>query len=179
MLKGRVLQFPVGYSTILCMESEVKKTYELSYFITPEVKDEEVVAYAQKIKDFVTGEKEEKTEITREEMPSKRRLAYPIEHKKQGYFGFMHFAASPEKLKEVKNKLVLDNNILRHLIIVVDKKQVAHMTRPAPRVAAVKQPVQAEIDKEVFKKGHTVSQQEENKVEFEELDKKLEEILNK
>ncbi|OGD36616.1 30S ribosomal protein S6, partial [Candidatus Azambacteria bacterium RIFCSPHIGHO2_01_FULL_51_74] len=116
MLKGRVLQFPVGYSTILCMESEVKKTYELSYFITPEVKDEEVVAYAQKIKDFVTGEKEEKTEITREEMPSKRRLAYPIEHKKQGYFGFMHFAASPEKLKEVKNKLVLDNNILRHLI---------------------------------------------------------------
>ncbi len=158
------------------MGSEAKKSYELSYFIVPEIKDEEIVTHTQRIKNLITGEK---GEISKEEPPYKRRLAYPIRHKKQGHFGFMHFALSPEKLKEITGKLALDTAILRHMVITVDKKQIAYMNKPAPKAMSVKQPAQADIDKTVFKKERTISQQEENKAEFAELDKKLEEILNK
>ncbi len=157
------------------MENKNLKTYELSYFISPDIKDEEMVAYAQKIKDVIVAEK---GDISKEEIPYKRRLAYPINHKKQGYFGFIHFALSPEKLTTVKAKFALDKNILRHMFIVVDKKQINQMNRPAPRPEAQKKMDQSEIEKAVFK-HEGVSAQEEKKAEFNELDKKLEEILNK
>ena len=157
------------------MENKNLKTYELSYFISPDIKDEEIVAYAAKIKDVIVASK---GEVAKEEIPYKRRLAYPINHKKQGYFGYMHFALNPEKLTGITAKLALDKNILRHLIIVVDKKQIAQMNRPAPRPEALKKMDQSEVEKAVFK-HEGISAQEEQKAEFTELDKKLEEILNK
>lgn len=157
------------------MENKNLKTYELSYFISPDIKDEDMVAYAQKIKDVII---KEKGDVSKEEIPYKRRLAYPINHKKQGYFGYMHFALNPEKLSNIKSKLSLDKNILRHMFIVVDKKQVAQMNRPTPRPEMQKKIDQSEIEKSVFK-HEGVSAQEEKKAEFNELDKKLEEILNK
>lgn len=157
------------------MENKNFKTYELSYFISPDIKDEEIVAYAAKIKDVVTASN---GEIAKEEIPHKRRLTYPINHKKQGYFGYMHFVLNPEKLDGITAKLALDKNILRYMVIVVDKRQIAQMNRPAPRPETQKKMDQSEVEKAVFK-HEGVSAQEEQKAEFTELDKKLEEILNK
>lgn len=161
------------------MTNSDTKLYELAYIVTPDLKDEEALAHTQKIKDLVTAQA---GEVNKEETPRKRRLAYPLKHKTQGYFGYFHVALPTEGLSGLKTKLVLDTNILRHLLITVDKKQLAQMRKPMQSAAAQERmkklvPAKEQIEQAIFKEG--APQLEEKKVELEELDKKLEEILNK
>lgn len=156
------------------METKEKKLYELAYFITPDLKDEEAISYADTIKGVVTANA---GEVNKEEAPRKRRLAYPIKHKTQGFFGYLHFFAEPTGIAGINGKLALDKNVLRHLVIIVDKKQIAQMRRPHHSVAmqGTKKMDKEAIEQSIFKEGH----QEEKKADLGELDKKLEEILNK
>lgn len=162
------------------MESEVKKLYELSFIIIPDIKEDEVAAHADKIKSLITGNK---GEVGKEQAPQKRKLAYPIKHQRQGYFGYFHFYSNPAAVPSVHKQLLLDETLLRHLIIAVDKKQVAQMQKPTHAVLVQEKTQKTmskeEIDKAIFKKGDAVSHTEDKKVEIEELDKKLEEIFNK
>ncbi|MBI1754998.1 30S ribosomal protein S6 [Candidatus Azambacteria bacterium] len=160
-------------------EAGNKKLYELSYFITPDLKDEEVALHAQSVKNLIVSHA---GDVSKEEAPHKRRLAYPIRHKTQGYFGYLHFHASPVKISEIKNTLSLDKSILRHLLVTVDAKQITQMQKPYQSAALQEKLKRTAIDKEkikqtIFKEG--APQLEEKKLELEELDKKLEEILNK
>lgn len=162
------------------IENTDKKLYELSYFISPDITDEEALAYSQKIKDMLAVRSDE---VSKEEAPFKRRLAYPIKHKNQGYFGWFHFLSAPNTIKELGKKLTFDPAILRHLIIVVDKKQIAQMKQPA-QTAAYEKTKKDTMDKEavekaIFKKEGAVSIQEEKKAGLGDLDKKIEEVLNK
>lgn len=155
-----------------------QKLFELSYMLSPQIKDEEVSAYADKIKSIIS---QDKGAINKEQIPQKRKLAYPIGNQRQGYFGFVHFYFAPKHIEDMRKKLFLDTNILRHLVIGVNKKQIAQMQKPVQNIAAQekakKMMDKAVIEKQIFKKEDAVSSSEEQKVELEELDKKLEEIL--
>ena len=83
------------------IENTDKKLYELSYFISPDITDEEALTYSQKIKDMLDVRE---GEVGKEEAPFKRKLAYPIKHKKQGYFGWIHFLTAPGTIKELGKK---------------------------------------------------------------------------
>ena len=154
--------------------------YELSYFISSQVKDDEVISHVNKIKGLISGKK---GEVVKEEMPHKRRLAYPINRQTDGFFGYFHFSSPAGNAKEINDSLSLDPLILRHLLISVDRKQIAQMIKSTQSVSAqekVKKMMRkAKEEESIFKKEDAVSHLEEHKVELEELDKKLEEILNK
>jgi len=95
----------------------------------------------------------------------------------------MHFVMGSDAVQPMSKALALDKTILRHLIIAVDAKQITQMRKPAQNIMAQEKTIKDAADKEavekaIFKEG-AVSAQEEKKVEIEELDKKLEEILNK
>jgi len=161
------------------METEAKKLYELSYLIAPDLEDQGAVAHAQSVKALVT---EQAGEINKEEAPHKRRLAYPIRHQEQGYFGYLHFYADSEKISAIEEKLRLDKNIMRHLVTLVVKKQISQMQKPSLSAVLQDKLKKTTMEKEkikqtIFKEG--APQLEEKKIELEELDKKLEEILNK
>ena len=87
------------------IENTDKKLYELSYFISPDITDEEALTYSQKIKDMLDVRE---GEVGKEEAPFKRKLAYPIKHKKQGYFGWIHFLTAPGTIKELGKKFTFD-----------------------------------------------------------------------
>lgn len=161
-------------------ETTKQNLYELAYFISPQVKDDEVASYLGKLRELITGNK---GEISKEEIPHRRRLAYPIKHHKDGYFGYFHFTAPAKSTKEMDSALILDSSILRHLIVAVDKKQITQMQKSAQSVSTqekVKKMIKkSKAEESIFKKEDAVSHIEEHKVELEELDKKLEEILNK
>ncbi|MEK7519639.1 MAG: 30S ribosomal protein S6 [Patescibacteria group bacterium] len=155
-----------------------QKLYELSYFISPDIPEERLVAEVNKIKELAGA-----SGVMREQMPQRRRLAYPINHKEQGFFGFFHFSAAAERVKSIHETLALDKDIIRHLIVSVTKQQVAQMQKPVRNLMAEekvrKATDKAAVDKAIFKKEDAISSTEEQKVELGELDKKLEEILNK
>ena len=160
---------------------EIKQNlYELAYFISPQIKEDEIVSHINKIKGLITSKK---SEVAKEEIPHQRRLAYPIGRHKEGFFGYFHFSSSPKSVREISDALTLDSSVLRHLLITVTTKQSAQMKKSTQSVSAqekVKKMMhKAKEEESIFKKEDAVSHLEEHKVELEELDKKLEEILNK
>ena len=104
--------------------------------------------------------------IQKETAPRKRRLAYDIKKQKSAYFVNFYFELGEEKIKELDKKLRFEKEVLRYLIIAVDRKQVREMTK-----------VQS-AGRDKFKR---IGKKEtpEDATKLEELDKKLEEILKK
>lgn len=145
------------------------KLYEISFFIDPDIKEEEVSAYAQKIKDFIV---ELGGDISKEQPIQKKKLAYQIKKAKQGYFGSMLFNLAPENLKTLDKKLKLEDFVLRYLVIAADKNYLAQMKKQEEEIKEkfqrITQPSEGGTKKTI---------KAEDKTKLEEIEKKLEELL--
>jgi len=149
-----------------------KKTYELAYFLSSSIKEDDVLEHVKKIRDELT---KLNCEITKEELPQLRKLAYAIKKENEGYFGYMHFEGTPDVVKELNAIFVLTDHILRHLITEVTKYQKIQMEQD---LAPARKPREESEEESILKEG-VKSQIEENKADIGKLDEKLEEILNK
>jgi small subunit ribosomal protein S6 len=56
--------------------------------------------------------------VTAVEHWGKRQLAYPIRNETNGYYVVAQFAAEPEVLPELEQMLKLDDELLRHLVVL-------------------------------------------------------------
>jgi len=155
------------------MSDTHKKLYELAYFMSSSIKEEDVLKHVQKLREAL---EKQGAEITKEELPKNTRLAYPIKHEKEGYFGWMHAQLPPEKLKDLNMALNLSDDVLRFLFTEVTKSQIAQMQ--AGKFTRFHKPKAEESVESVLREG-AKSHVEEQKVEIGGLDEKLEEILNK
>lgn len=87
--------------------------YEVLYIITPELEEEATKAVVEKFSGIVTangGQVESVDEW------GKRRLAYPIDYKTEGYYVLMTFVSAPEFPKELERNYKNDESILRYLV---------------------------------------------------------------
>ena len=50
----------------------------------------------------------------------KRRLAYPVRHRNEGYYVVMKFRSDPDGAKELERQMRLNENVLRALVIRAD-----------------------------------------------------------
>lgn len=113
-----------------------KKKYEMAYLLSPNVSEEEVVGYDQKIASFISKLDGEINEAR----PSKKiKLAYPIKKNFHAYFGLVNFSAFPEKIGEIEKNLKFEEKLLRYLIVFLDKKAEAAKKGGAPTLPAARQ----------------------------------------
>lgn len=87
--------------------------YEALYIITPDLEEEAAKAVVEKFSGIVTangGQVESVDEW------GKRRLAYPIDYKTDGYYVLMTFLSAPEFPKELERNYRIDESILRYLV---------------------------------------------------------------
>ncbi len=154
-------------------KTEGRKIYEIGYFLISTLKDDEILSVLEEIKSEL-----EKfgAQVKQEVFPKLRKLAYPIKHENEGYFGWMHIEADTDKINDISKYLWMNKNVLRHITIEVTKKQLAQMELNKNKTSVRKK--KDEPLEDVLKEGGK-SYVEEKKVELEELDEKLEEILNK
>lgn len=90
------------------------REYELVYIVRPDVEEEALEEINKKIDQVVTGYGGQVTEMT----PwGKRRLAYPIQKLKEGYYILNRIQLEPQMLKEVERSLTLSEEIIRYLIV--------------------------------------------------------------
>ena len=87
--------------------------YEALYIIVPEINEEATKAEIEKFKGIVEANKGE--EITVDEW-GKRRLAYAIDYKTEGYYVLMTFAGAPELPAELERNFRNDENIMRYMV---------------------------------------------------------------
>ncbi len=161
--------------------------YELLYIVPTQFADTEIDGLREKMAKAIeqTGAK-----VTRNESLGKIKLAYPIKHQRHGTYVLVHLEAEPSVIAGLDRMLRLSDEVLRHIIVDLapgaEKKafQITSYVAPlseeardtrrptdaaAPRKAVA--PVAAEVAAPV--------KAEEASMSMEELDKKLDEILDK
>lgn len=144
-----------------------QKKYELAYLISPTVAENEVLGVSGKLAKSI----EEGGGLVRhQETPTKRRLAYLIKKQQNAYFGWITFSASSENIGTVEKKIKGAENLLRHLI--VEEQEIP------PQPVRLYTPRSVPTDTRQ-RPAPTEAENPEEKLDLEELDKKLEEILGK
>ena len=92
--------------------------YELMFVINPELEDSAKEAMIETVKGIIAAE----GEVTNTDVWGLRKLAYPIEKKKEGYYVVMQFDAAPTLPKELDRRLRISENCMRHVIVRKDDK---------------------------------------------------------
>ena len=99
----------------------MKRDYELGFILNPEVSEEQTGAILSRISQIVTNYD---GQIVRVNQWGRRRMAYPIEHHRDGFYVFMDMILTPETVFELDRSLKVSEEVLRHMVIRRDPKAV-------------------------------------------------------
>jgi small subunit ribosomal protein S6 len=99
----------------------VKRDYELGFILPPEVNEEQTRAILDRVEQIVTNYD---GQIVKVNQWGRRRLAYPINHHRDGYYVFVDMILTPETVAELDRTLKVSEEVLRHLIKRRDPKAV-------------------------------------------------------
>ena len=97
--------------------AKITGKYEVLYIIDPEQGEEGIAALVEKFKAMVEAEG---TLLNIDEW-GKRRLAYLVNDKPEGYYGLMNFESKPEFPAEMERVMKITDGIMRCLTTVVEE----------------------------------------------------------
>src|SRR5262249_54436294 len=96
--------------------------YELGIVINPDVGDEQARAIVERTTQMVAANG---GEVIRVNAVGRRRLAYPIVHHRDGLYFFFDLTLPPTSVGEVERTVRLNEDLIRHLMLVRDPRAVA------------------------------------------------------
>lgn len=146
-----------------------QKNYEIAYLLFPTIAEEDVLAYSGRLSALI---EENGGMIKYAERPQKRKLAFPVKKERNAYFGWTNFAASADAVKDIEKKTKELEGFLRHLI--VEKTMEKPNLRQMPFAVS-----KHDLSLGQRTENRAEEQPKDEKLDLEELDKKLEEILGK
>ena len=88
--------------------------YEAMYIVTPEMEDEAIKGVIEKFSGILTANG---GEIEKTDEWGRKKLAYPIDYKTEGYYVLVNFAAAPELPRELERNFRNDESILRYMVV--------------------------------------------------------------
>ncbi|MCY0888791.1 MAG: 30S ribosomal protein S6 [Alicyclobacillaceae bacterium] len=90
------------------------RQYETMYILKPELDTEQVSALVAKYQSLVTehgGQLDQVQEI------GKRRLAYEIDHHREGFYVLMQFSTDTDVTQELERVMRIEDNVLRYMTV--------------------------------------------------------------
>ncbi len=90
------------------------RDYEVMYILNAELDEEGIDAAVTRFEDVVKGDG---GEIVKTERWGKRKLAYEVNDKIEGYYVLMYFKSPSSAAQELERLLKINDDILRHLLI--------------------------------------------------------------
>lgn len=166
--------------------------YELLAIFPGTLAEEEVAAAVQKVQGVM--EKTGAQDIQVEDM-GKSRLAYPMKHIRYGYFRMYYFTAEAGAVSDMREKILLSDAVLRAILRKYNPKaeikKLSQIVSDVAIAAAVEEAKKetASVSTDTFEAIQTISraskpkepvQEAERKtesIEFGDIDKKLDELL--
>ena len=100
------------------MEKE-HKIYETTFIVNAALDDAQIDAVLEKVKEVIVKNHGEVRAI---EKWGRKRLAYTIDKKNNGFYAFFEFKAPGDLITKLERHYHLDEQIIRHLTIQLDKK---------------------------------------------------------
>ncbi len=134
-----------------------KINYELTILVSPELNQEEAEDFLKKIESSILGI----GEVLRSKKPKKINLSYLIKNRDKAFLTVTEFKTEPTQIETLKSQLEKEKDILRFLLIRRKETQKKIKRRK------IKKEEQPKI--KVLK--------EKKKVELDQIEEKLEEIL--
>jgi small subunit ribosomal protein S6 len=124
------------------------RRYELMLLLRPDLEDDKLQAAVEKVtRAIVNGG----GSLSKVSPWGKRRLAYDIgRHREASYF-LIHFDIEPAQVREIERGLLISEEILRHLVTVLEDRGPAEEVAPAvaPRASAESEDAEVAADTDV------------------------------
>jgi len=142
--------------------------YELLYIVSNKYSEEELKPIMERVNKVIT---DHGGEITYTEEWGKKKFAYTIDHFKHGYYNLVEFDLPEGNLNEIDRTLQMDSDILRHMTVAKRKRTAEEIDQEKKKKAEPKP------EPEKDKQEESKPQKDEEKVDMEQLDEKLDKIL--
>jgi len=101
---------------------QVARDYELGIVVNPDVGDEQARAVVERITQTIAANG---GEVIRVNAVGRRRFAYPIQHHRDGLYFFFDLTMPPTAVVEVERTLRVNEDLIRHLLLVRDPRVVS------------------------------------------------------
>jgi small subunit ribosomal protein S6 len=129
------------------------RKYELIFIVRPDLPEEELGKIITQMETVVTGHG---GKIEKVEKMGKRRLAYRVEHQREGFYVLFLIEGSGETVKEFERRLKVNDAVIKYLSVRVDEElkraekaktwraqQATRKPRPKPSAEETQQQAEA------------------------------------
>ena len=119
--------------------------YEMIYIIDADLEEAARKELIEKVSALITNNGGEIEKV--DETWGKRKLAYAIDYKTEGWYVLVNFKAPADLPRELERNLQINENVLRYLVIKLVEKRSSvkpRAERPAPVAAPVEEAPAAE-----------------------------------
>ena len=96
--------------------------YETVFILNPVLSDEQIKETVKKYEEFLVSKG---AEMVSKENWGLKKLAYPIQHKKSGFYHLFEFKAPGEAIEPLELAFRRDERMMRYLTVKLDKHAVA------------------------------------------------------
>jgi small subunit ribosomal protein S6 len=117
------------------------RQYEAMYILDPALEDEQQTALVERFQTLVGTQGGEVQHVDRWE---RRRLAYEIQGRREGFYVVMNFRGTPAAEAELSRVFGITEGVLRHLITRMDERLADRQLAEAKAAAEAKARAQAE-----------------------------------
>jgi len=174
---------------------ENTKKYQIILVFPPTLGPEKLGKTIEKVKQFIInqeGSLSEK-ETDKNQTAQLKKLSYPINKYEEAFYLTLNFSLPPKNVKVLNQELKMEDNLMRHIIttrdeIKIDSKEKIDYNKMVEKIEPshkeeIIEKLETEEITEVEKEKASIlsgnkSVKKADKAEIEDLDKKLEEILN-
>ncbi len=97
--------------------AKVSANYEVVFILDPEVGEEGLAALVERFKTLISSN----GELADVDEWGKRRLAYEINHKSEGYYVLMTFSSAPGLPAEISRISNITDGVIRSMVVCKDE----------------------------------------------------------
>ncbi|MBN1300896.1 MAG: 30S ribosomal protein S6 [Melioribacteraceae bacterium] len=98
--------------------------YESVVIINAALEDEQIDSIISRIEEFIKSNEGSITDIDKW---GRKRLAYPIQKSKSGYYVVLRFKSERDFIAKLERTFRLDETIIRYLTVVLDKRALQYI----------------------------------------------------
>jgi len=121
------------------------RRYELMLLLRPDLEDDKLQSAVEKVTRAIVNAGGSLSKVS----PwGKRRLAYEIQHFRDASYFLIHFDIDPSEVRGIERGLLISEEILRHLVIVLEDRGAGAEDDELVPAVAERQPVDGELETE-------------------------------
>ena len=121
------------------------RRYELMLLLRPDLEDDKLQSAVEKVTRAIVNAGGSLSKVS----PwGKRRLAYEIQHFRDASYFLIHFDIDPSQVRGIERGLLISEEILRHLVIVLEDRGAGREDEELIPAVAERQPEESVADSE-------------------------------